>query len=166
MHRSLYSYISVARIIPCLQGWRVWGCRVLVAPLAHLLAPSVFCLGTVPELTDMFSAWVCKLVPEVDRCECLRRLSSITGGCEPGNDYFGLLFLAETIPRCILHSCSENLQWKSSHFSKGFFPSKSHSPHFLILCSWYCFQNKLSVLCIKSIFLWPVFSMLWHLGPC
>ena len=94
------------------------------------IAPSVFCLGTVPELTDMFLAWVCKLVPEVDRCECLRRPSSITGGCELGNDYFGLVFLAGTIPRSILHSCSENLQWKSSHFSKGFFPSKSHSSHF------------------------------------
>ena len=75
-------------------------------PLGPPLAPSVFYLRTVSEPTDMCSAWVCKLVPEVDRCECLRRPSSITGGCELGNDCFCLVFLAGTILRCILHSCS------------------------------------------------------------
>lgn len=106
MYRSPHSYISLTKLISCSQGREGLGVQSTGCTFGPLVTPSVFCLRTVSELTDVCSAWVCKLVPEVDRCECLRRPSSITGGCELGNDYFCLVFLAGTILRCILHSCS------------------------------------------------------------
>ena len=51
-------------------------------------------------------------------------------------------------------------------FSTAFFPSQPHSPRFLILCSWYCFPNKLFAPWINYMFLFPVILMLWHLEPC